>query len=276
MIPTPLLEICVLFNLFQNPKFSLFNVENKREIYINSISYTFNDEGTWNTEDSESRAPKYITAAIGYTIIHDETPNINTRFYGVNLCLKILLDKFISLVGLLITLPILAFFSFWIYLEDGFPILFTQYRTGWDGRRFKIFKLRSLKISNLDKTKQATQNDPRLLKIGKFLRRFSVDELPQLLNVFKGDMSIVGPRPHMVEHDIWYSTLFADFLKRHKTNPGITGWAQVNGFRGATPESDLMRKRMEHDLWYLNHWTIWLDIYIMIKTFYVIFKHKGD
>ena len=199
-----------------------------------------------------------------------------SRFYGVNLFLKILLDKFISLVGLLITLPILAFFSFWIYLEDGFPILFTQYRTGWDGRRFKIFKLRSLKISNLDKTKQATQNDPRLLKIGKFLRRFSIDELPQLLNVFKGDMSIVGPRPHMVEHDIWYSTLFADFLKRHKANPGITGWAQVNGFRGATPESDLMRKRMEHDLWYLNHWTIWLDIYIMIKTFYVIFKHKGD
>ena len=85
-------------------------------------------------------------------------------------------------------------------------------------------------------------------------------------------MSVVGPRPHMVEHDILYSGLFNSFLKRHKANPGLTGWAQVSGFRGATPTSDLMRKRMEHDLWYLKNWTIWLDIYIILKTFYIIFK----
>jgi len=104
----------------------------------------------------------------------------------------------------------------------------------------------------------------------------SIDELPQLINVLQGDMSIVGPRPHMVEHDIMYSKLFSNFLRRHKANPGLTGWAQVNGLRGATPDPDLMKRRMEHDLWYLNNWSIWLDLYIILKTFYAIFNHKGD
>ena len=89
-------------------------------------------------------------------------------------------------------------------------------------------------------------------------------------------MSIVGPRPHMVEHDIYYSSLFNSFLKRHKCNPGLTGWAQVNGFRGPTPNPDIMKKRMDHDLWYLNNWTIFLDLYIILKTFYALFKYKGD
>ncbi len=93
---------------------------------------------------------------------------------------------------------------------------------------------------------------------------------------FFGDMSIVGPRPHMVEHDIQYAKLFDNFLKRHKCNPGLTGWAQVNGLRGATPNPETMKRRMEFDLWYLNHWSIWIDFYIMIKTFYAILKYKGD
>tara|TARA_B110000027_G_C15926862_1_gene215145 strand:+ start:90 stop:584 length:495 start_codon:yes stop_codon:yes gene_type:complete len=159
-----------------------------------------------------------------------------------------------------------------IYIEDGYPVLFTQDRTGWDGRRFKIFKLRSLKSEKFDKTVQVTTNDKRLLLIGKIIRRFSIDELPQFYNVLIGDMSVVGPRPHMVEHDIKYSAIFSGFLKRHKSNPGLTGWAQVNGLRGATPTPDLMEKRMKYDLWYLNNWTIWLDFYIILKTFYIIFK----
>ena len=163
-----------------------------------------------------------------------------------------------------------------IYFEDGFPLFFTQNRTGWDGRRFKIYKLRSLKKTFFDKTKQVTKNDKRILKIGKFIRRYSIDELPQFLNVLNGDMSIVGPRPHMVEHDIYYSNLFYNFLKRHKCNPGLTGWAQINGVRGATPTSDIMKKRMELDLWYLNNWTIYLDIYIIFKTFYALIKYKGE
>ena len=166
--------------------------------------------------------------------------------------------------------------SIFIFLEDGFPILFTQNRTGWDGRRFKIYKLRTLKKGSFDKTVQVTFDDKRKLKCGTFIRQFSIDEVPQLINVLLGDMSIVGPRPHMVEHDIKYSKLFQSFLKRHKCSPGLTGWAQVNGLRGATPNPDNMKRRMEHDLWYLNNWTIILDIYIILKTFYIIFKHKGD
>ena len=199
-----------------------------------------------------------------------------SRFYGINLFLKILIDKFLAIIFLLITSPVLLFSAILIYIEDGFPILFTQNRTGWDGRRFKIFKLRSLKKAQFDKTEQVKKNDDRVLKIGKFIRRYSVDELPQFINVLKGEMSIVGPRPHMVEHDIYYSSIFSSFLKRHKCNPGLTGWAQVNGLRGATPSPEIMKRRMEFDLWYLNNWSIYLDIYIIFKTFYALFKYKGD
>ena len=199
-----------------------------------------------------------------------------SRFYGVNLFLKIIIDKIFSLIFLMIAFPILIISSLLIYIEDGYPLLFTQNRTGWDGRRFKIYKLRSLKKIAFDKTLQVTKDDKRLLKIGKIIRRFSIDELPQFLNVLKGDMSIVGPRPHMVEHDIHFSSIFDNFLKRHKCNPGLTGWAQVNGLRGATPTPELMKKRMDYDLWYLNNWTIWLDIFIIFKTFYALIKYKGD
>jgi len=199
-----------------------------------------------------------------------------SRFYGISFFFKILIDKFFSIIFLIIASPILIVSSILILIEDGRPILFTQNRTGWDGRRFKIYKLRSLKKTNFDKTEQVTKNDKRLLKIGLLLRRFSIDELPQFFNVLKGDMSIVGPRPHMVEHDIYYSVLFDSFLKRHKCNPGITGWAQVNGLRGATPNPDIMKRRMEFDLWYLNNWNVGLDLYIIFKTFYALIKYKGD
>ena len=199
-----------------------------------------------------------------------------SRFHGVNLFIKVLLDKIFSLIFLFLASPILLIASILIYFEDGFPLLFTQNRTGWDGRRFKIYKLRTLKKENFDKTVQVYQGDKRVLKFGKLIRRYSIDELPQFFNVFFGDMSIVGPRPHMVEHDIQYARLFDNFLKRHKCNPGLTGWAQVNGLRGSTPNPETMKRRMEFDLWYLNNWSIWLDFYIIIKTFYAILKYKGD
>ena len=198
-----------------------------------------------------------------------------SKFYGFNLFLKILFDKVLSIFFLLLLSPVLVISMILIYIEDGTPILFTQDRTGWDGRRFKIFKLRSLKSEKFDRTVQVSRGDKRLLNIGKIIRRLSIDEIPQFFNVLNGDMSIVGPRPHMVEHDIKYSSIFSGFLKRHKSSPGLTGWAQVNGYRGSTPNPELMKKRMEHDLWYLNNWTIWLDIYIILKTFYIIFKKPG-
>ena len=199
-----------------------------------------------------------------------------SKFYGISLFIKILIDKLLSIFFLILSFPILLISAIAIYLEDGYPILFTQNRTGWDGRRFKIYKLRSLKKTPFDKTEQVSKDDKRLLKIGKLLRRYSIDELPQFFNVLNGNMSIVGPRPHMVEHDIHYSSLFNNFLKRHKCNPGLTGWAQVNGLRGATPSPDVMKRRMEYDLWYLNNWSVFLDIYIIMKTFYALFRYKGD
>ena len=199
-----------------------------------------------------------------------------SRFHGASLFIKILLDKIFSLIFIILSSPILIVAMIIIYIEDGFPLLFTQNRTGWDGRRFKIYKLRTLKKENFDKTIQVQDGDKRVLKFGKIIRRYSIDELPQFYNVLMGEMSIVGPRPHMVEHDIKYATLFTNFLKRHKCNPGLTGWAQVNGLRGATPKPEVMRRRMEFDIWYLNNWTIWLDLYIIFKTFYALIKYKGD
>ena len=198
-----------------------------------------------------------------------------SRFHGAKLFYKLVLDKVFSLIFLLILSPAMLLSMILIYLEDGFPIFFSQDRTGWDGRRFKVYKIRSLKNIQFKKTDQVISGDKRLLKIGKFIRRFSIDELPQFINVLKGDMSIVGPRPHMVEHDIYYSSIFKQFLKRHKTNPGLTGWAQIHGLRGPTNDVELMRKRMELDLWYLNNWSLLLDLNIILKTFFIIFKHKG-
>ena len=273
-------------------KFPIFNLnEDIRSILeYHSLGQIWILNGDKNKSDSISKIFKYSVDTLNIKL--EEVPNLKgkkllankydfefyemSRFYGVNLFLKILIDKFFSLIFLLIASPILIFSAIAIYIEDGFPILFTQNRTGWDGRRFKIYKLRSLKKISFDKTLQVTKDDIRLLKIGKLLRRYSVDELPQFINVLNGDMSIVGPRPHMVEHDIHYSSIFNNFLKRHKCNPGLTGWAQINGLRGATPKPEVMKKRMEYDLWYLNNWTIWLDLYIILKTFYALIKYKGE
>ena len=273
-------------------KFPIFNEnEDIRSILeYHSLGQIWILNGKKNKSDLLSKIFKYSVDTLNIKL--EEVPNIKgkkliankydfefyemSRFYGVNLFLKILIDKFFSLIFLIIASPVLIISALAIYIEDGFPILFKQNRTGWDGRRFKIYKLRSLKKVNFDKTLQVTKDDKRLLKIGKFIRRYSVDELPQFFNVLNGDMSIVGPRPHMVEHDIHYSALFSNFLKRHKCNPGLTGWAQVNGLRGATPKPEIMEKRMDYDLWYLNNWTIWLDLYIIFKTFYALFKFKGE
>ena len=198
-----------------------------------------------------------------------------SRFYGAKFFMKILLDKVLSLFFLIFALPIITIFSIFIYLEDGFPIFFKQERTGWDGRRFVVYKMRSLKINKINfQHDQVQANDSRLLKVGRFIRKFSIDELPQFFNVLKGDMSIVGPRPHPIQMDMEFNKIY-NYMKRYKTLPGITGWAQVNGSRGATPTEESIKKRMEYDLWYLNNWSLFLDLWIIVKTFYAIIKYKG-
>ena len=195
-----------------------------------------------------------------------------SRFYGFNLFIKIFLDKIFSIIFLLLLSPIFILAMIFILIEDGFPILFSEESPGWDGRRFYLHKLRTLKKNEFGKTVQEKEDDKKFLKIGKIIRRLHIDEIPQFLNILKGDMSIVGPRPHEFQEDLIYSKVFKKFLKRNKTSPGLTGWAQIHGYRGSKPTSELMKKRMEYDLWYMNNWSIWLDIYIILKTFYVFFR----
>ena len=198
-------------------------------------------------------------------------------FYGTNFLIKNVMDRLLSLFFLILSMPIIIIASIFIVLQDGFPIFFKQKRTGWDGRSFYIHKLRTLsKSSDSSKTKQVESGDKRVLGIGLILRRLSIDELPQLFNVLKGDMSIVGPRPHMLEHTQFYSDEILNFMQRHKCLPGLTGWAQVNGFRGPTRSKELMDKRFQHDLYYIKNWNLMLDFYIIIRTFFVILFQKVD
>ena len=194
-----------------------------------------------------------------------------SRFYGFNLFVKIFLDKIFAIIFLIALSPIFILAIILILIENGLPIFFTEEVSGWDGRRFKLHKLRTLKNKELEETINEKTSTINSLRVGKIIRRLHIDEIPQFFNVLKGDMSIVGPRPHEFQDDLIYSKVFKKFLKRNKTSPGITGWAQIHGFRGSKPTDEQLRKRMEHDLWYMNNWNIWLDFYIIMKTFFVIF-----
>lgn len=154
------------------------------------------------------------------------------------------------------------------------PIFFKQKRTGMDGKDFYCYKFRSMKVNKDADTVQATKNDPRKTKWGNIMRKTNIDELPQFFNVLIGNMSIVGPRPHMVKQTDDYSKIIDKYMVRHFVKPGITGWSQVTGFRGETKELSQMEGRVEGDIWYIEHWTFWLDLYIMYKT--IANAVKGD
>lgn len=153
-----------------------------------------------------------------------------------------------------------------IKLSSPGPIFFKQKRTGYRGREFYCYKFRTMRVNKSADTQQATKNDPRKTRVGDFLRRTSIDELPQFINVFIGNMSVVGPRPHMLKHTEQYSHLIKKYMVRHYIKPGITGWAQINGFRGQTEELWQMEQRVEHDVWYIEHWNPLLDLKIIFRT----------
>lgn len=163
-----------------------------------------------------------------------------------------------------------------IKLSSPGPIFFKQKRSGEDGREFWCYKFRSMKVNTQSDTLQATAHDPRKTKVGDFIRKTSLDELPQFINVLKGDMSIVGPRPHMLKHTEEYSRLINKFMVRHFVKPGITGWAQVTGYRGETKELWQMEGRVLRDIWYIEHWTFILDLYIICKTVYNAFHGEKE
>jgi putative colanic acid biosynthesis UDP-glucose lipid carrier transferase len=159
--------------------------------------------------------------------------------------------------------PILAIL---IKLESKGPIFFKQMRSGRDNHAFLCYKFRSMKVNKHLEHRQATLGDPRITKVGTFLRKTSLDELPQFFNVLLGNMSVVGPRPHMLTHTEQYSQLIDQFMVRHFLKPGITGWAQINGLRGETKTTEAMLERVEADVWYLENWTFLLDIKIVLNT----------
>ena len=185
----------------------------------------------------------------------------------VNAFIKRFFDILASLLFLVLIYPFVwCFVAIGTSLSSPGPILFKQKRTGYKGRPFTMYKFRSMKV-NADADKlQATADDPRKTKFGDFLRRTSIDELPQFINVLKGDMSIIGPRPHMELHTEMYTKLVDEYLVRHMVKPGLTGWAQVNGCRGETKTTEAMADRVRYDIWYIEHWTLGLDMKIILKT----------
>lgn len=172
-----------------------------------------------------------------------------------------------SIISILI-LPVCLAIAIAIKMTSTGPIIFKQYRTGINGRRFKVYKFRSMEVHTevAGHVTQAKFGDPRVTRLGAFLRKTSLDELPQFYNVLQGRMSIVGPRPHALAHNEHYKDLVESYMKRHKVKPGITGWAQVNGYRGETDTIEKMQRRVEYDLWYINNWSLWLDLKIIFLT----------
>lgn len=180
---------------------------------------------------------------------------------------KRLFDIVVSLLFICTLFPIILLVVFIVSkITMPGPLFFKQKRTGYDGRDFWCYKFRSMKVNKDSDKVQAVKNDPRITKWGAFMRHTNIDELPQFINVLKGDMSLVGPRPHMLAHTDYYSELISDYMVRHYVKPGITGWAQTHGERGETKTVDDMRRRVEKDIWYIEHWSFWLDIQIMMKT----------
>jgi putative colanic acid biosynthesis UDP-glucose lipid carrier transferase len=195
---------------------------------------------------------------------------------SVNRVIKRLFDICFSIVFLIPTALIFPFVFIIIKIQSPGPLFFRQKRTGLDGKDFEMLKFRSMHVNKDADKIQATKDDPRKYPSGNFMRKSNIDELPQFLNVLKGDMSIVGPRPHMLLHTEMYSELIDKYMVRHFVKPGLTGWAQVTGFRGETKELWQMEGRVKRDIWYMEHWSIWLDIRIIWMTMKTFFVHDQN
>ena len=195
---------------------------------------------------------------------------------SVNRAIKRTFDVVLSLFFLIPTAFIFPFVWLMIKIQSPGPLFFKQKRTGIDGKDFEMLKFRSMHVNKDADKIQATKNDPRKFPFGNFMRKSNIDELPQFLNILKGDMSFVGPRPHMLLHTEMYSELIDKYMVRHFVKPGLTGWAQVTGFRGETKELWQMEGRVKRDIWYMEHWSIWLDIRIIWMTLKTMFVHDEN
>jgi Undecaprenyl-phosphate glucose phosphotransferase len=224
-------------------------------------------------DESAARFLNYPVANIGdtWTAVLRRAPL--TRF---ELAAKRFFDLSLASAGLLTLLPLMLMTALLIKLDSRGPVFFLQKRNGFNGKTFDIMKFRTMHVcEDGPAVKQATRDDPRVTRIGRWLRRSSIDELPQLFNVIRGDMSLVGPRPHATCHNSEYEKLIANYAFRHHVKPGLTGWAQVNGYRGETRQVEQMKRRVEHDLWYINNWSPWLDLRIVMQTVLVTLRQDA-
>lgn len=187
---------------------------------------------------------------------------------------KELFDRSLALLAIVTLSPLLIACAIAVKLSSPGPVLFRQPRHGCNGEVIEVWKFRSMRLHDDRAVKQATRDDPRVTPFGRFIRRTSIDELPQLFNVLRGEMSLVGPRPHAVTHNDYYSDKILAYMARHRIKPGITGLAQVTGHRGETETLEKMQQRVEQDLAYINHWSLWLDIKILLKTPFTLFSRN--
>ncbi len=229
---------------------------------------------------------KFIPDIFGFSLLnHSMTeiaglPAVNlsdTPMGGTNQLVKAIEDRVLAFFIFLLVGPLLVLIALLVKITSPGPILFKQKRHGWDGRVINIYKFRTMKVhsESAGTITQARKNDDRVTALGAFLRRTSLDELPQFYNVLQGRMSIVGPRPHAVEHNELYKDQVNQYMLRHMVKPGVTGWAQVNGLRGETDTLEKMKKRVEYDLYYIENWSLWLDLKIIIMTVFSGFSHKN-
>jgi Undecaprenyl-phosphate glucose phosphotransferase len=222
---------------------------------------------------SAARFLNYPTTLIGSTwTLNLRRPPLSAtertakRFFDISL----------ATAGLVLLAPLMLITALLVKLDSRGPVFFRQSRNGFNGQAFSIFKFRTMHVlEDGPEVRQATRNDPRVTRVGRWLRRSSIDELPQLFNVILGHMSLVGPRPHATSHNTEYENLIANYAFRHHVKPGLTGWAQVNGFRGETPQIEQMERRVEHDLWYINNWSLMLDLRIVLQTVMVALRQTA-
>ncbi|WP_334130493.1 undecaprenyl-phosphate glucose phosphotransferase, partial [Sneathiella sp.] len=228
-----------------------------------------------------------VSDLVGFRFPHRPSPNhfgglpmievVNSPLSGFKIIIKALEDRILGSLAILLFSPILILVAIAIKLESKGPVLFKQKRYGYNNKIFEIYKFRSMYHNGEipEKTVQASKEDPRITRVGKFIRRTSLDELPQLFNVVGGTMSLVGPRPHAVDHNEEYSALIDGYFARHKVKPGITGWAQVKGFRGETDTLKKMEARVNYDTYYVENWSLFFDLQILFMTIFVGFVNKN-
>jgi len=214
-----------------------------------------------------------IGEVAGFPVIH----LMESPLSGAKGWVKVIEDRLLAALILLATAPLMLLIAIGVKLSSPGPIFFGQLRGGLHGERIWVWKFRTMKrhAETPGKITQALPGDSRITALGAFLRRTSLDELPQFFNVLKGDMSIVGPRPHAVEHDEFYQRQIDAYMLRHHVKPGITGWAQINGWRGETGELEKMEMRVKHDLYYINNWSLWFDLRIIFMTVFMMITGKN-